>query len=1005
VFAGAAVVTGLSRPAHATVTIDGSLDADYGAALATQTNNTGFGLNTDTDGLNANGSQLDAAYGIVQGGNLDLFFAGNLETNLNHLDIFIADGRTGQSTLDAGNNNQGGLYAMNGSKFSPGFSGTYALDINGSGTEGSSPTWYVDSYDLTQAVAPPKYEGYFVPTADGIAYNPFNGSITSSLTFSFNNSNTTGGVNGTQDSAASATAADSVTTGFEMAIPLSTLGSPHGGSIEVLADINGGGNSYLSNQFLPGIPVGNDLGTATFNFSATAGQYFTVSVPTNPNQINGTWIATGMGGWEIAGNWSGGIPTNASDTATFGSSITAPASVKLDGSKTVGEITFNSPISYSIDPGTGGTLTINDAGDTPVNPFISVEAGNHAITAPVSLANGVTITTADSTSLSISGAISGVGPLTKAGAGTLFLSTANTYSGTTAVTNGELLVQNTAAAPGEIDLGAPTDGVLATLGVTSGFTITNSIVTIEDGSGSDNDRVITPVGAAGSTTFSGPLTLNGGAILAAGVGNTIVYNGLISDGASTDSVAKHDLLINSVGASLGGTVYLTNTNTYSGITAIDAGTLLVNNSASAGNGAGTIYIGNGTPSSTYGDVNAALLVNTAGVTITNTLQTNQADDGTSIGIGTRTIGATNASGVVTYSGGVTVNGGAVLAAAAGGTVSFSGIISGNGGGGNYSNSVTISGPGTVVLSAANTYAGNTTVNAGALIITAGGSLPTTTNLTVGDGTDIAQVSLPAASPGAGILSITLGSIIMEQNGLLSVTAPDVHSDRSVITTGNLTFFGTTGNWDGLLDLNTNDLVFTDGSTSGLTSVTNQIKEGFNGGNWTGAGGITSSTLKAAVAAHPGTVNTTLGVELNDNGAGTALISTFDGQPTVDGDVLVKYTYFGDANLDGVVNASDYTAIDNGYNEDQAYLVQNPGGTALPATGWANGDFNYDGVINGDDYILIDNAYNTQGASLAIAGAMPLASATAQIAAVPEPGSVSLIAIGAFGLLKRRRRRI
>ena len=59
---------------------------------------------------------------------------------------------------------------------------------------------------------------------------------------------------------------------------------------------------------------------------------------------------------------------------------------------------------------------------------------------------------------------------------------------------------------------------------------------------------------------------------------------------------------------------------------------------------------------------------------------------------------------------------------------------------------------------------------------------------------------------------------------------------------------------------------------------------------------------------------------------------------------------GDANHDGIINAADYIAIDNGFNS---------GG---PLKGFHNGDFNYDGVINGDDYTLIDNAFNTQVAT-------------------------------------------
>jgi hypothetical protein len=67
-------------------------------------------------------------------------------------------------------------------------------------------------------------------------------------------------------------------------------------------------------------------------------------------------------------------------------------------------------------------------------------------------------------------------------------------------------------------------------------------------------------------------------------------------------------------------------------------------------------------------------------------------------------------------------------------------------------------------------------------------------------------------------------------------------------------------------------------------------------------------------------------------------------------VLVKYTWDGDANLDGVVNADDYFQIDSGY------ITQ--------AKGYQNGDFNYDDIINADDYFLIDSAYIGQSGSLA-----------------------------------------
>ncbi len=126
-----------------------------------------------------------------------------------------------------------------------------------------------------------------------------------------------------------------------------------------------------------------------------------------------------------------------------------------------------------------------------------------------------------------------------------------------------------------------------------------------------------------------------------------------------------------------------------------------------------------------------------------------------------------------------------------------------------------------------------------------------------------------------------------------------------------------------------------------------------------------------------------------------MTSTFDGQPVTDGDIHIKYTWAGDASLDGIVNGSDYTRIDNGFNGD--------------LSGWQYGDFNYDGVVNGDDYTLIDNPFNSQGGPLDTSALAMVATATAQVAtsasSVPEPCALGLLCLGAIGLLGRRGRRV
>ena len=226
------------------VTVDGTLDSAYGSALAVQTVATAWGSGTAATG----GNQLDAGYGLIQGGNLNLFFAGNTSDG-NHLQVFLSDGRTGQSTLNAA----GGL-AQNGSVFSPGFSATYAIDVNT-----YQGTIYANLYDLVANTG-----GYAGSASDA-------GGTIGGVMVAVDNSSVAGTGSNTGAGALA------VNTGWEFSIPLSYLGNS--GSVSVLADIS---NNSLSNQLLPadGTVSGN-----TFNYGSTPGQYFTVAVVPEPSTM------------------------------------------------------------------------------------------------------------------------------------------------------------------------------------------------------------------------------------------------------------------------------------------------------------------------------------------------------------------------------------------------------------------------------------------------------------------------------------------------------------------------------------------------------------------------------------------------------------------------------------------------------------------------------------------------------------------------------------------------
>jgi hypothetical protein len=80
-------------------------------------------------------------------------------------------------------------------------------------------------------------------------------------------------------------------------------------------------------------------------------------------------------------------------------------------------------------------------------------------------------------------------------------------------------------------------------------------------------------------------------------------------------------------------------------------------------------------------------------------------------------------------------------------------------------------------------------------------------------------------------------------------------------------------------------------------------------------------------------------------------TTYANLPIDSTTLLVITTLPGDANLDGKINADDYTLLDRSFAQN------------LPNPHWTNGDFNYDGVIDQQDYLLIDRSfYQAQGFS-------------------------------------------
>ena len=239
------------------------------------------------------------------------------------------------------------------------------------------------------------------------------------------------------------------------------------------------------------------------------------------------------------------------------------------------------------------------------------------------------------------------------------------------------------------------------------------------------------------------------------------------------------------------------------------------------------------------------------------------------------------------------------------------------------------------------------VNVSSGVIFAAGAL--------GSGINVRTLTALNISPGSFNVDPDAQNVVPPSPDVV-VAAPASHADRAVLVVGSLSITnvsngtvsnGITPNGNAVLDLNGNDMIVTTGNAAAINTL---LHNGFNNGGWNGSFGIISS------AAASDTTHLTAIGSLSNNNAGSPLYSsgtalgTFDGQSPANTAVLLKYTYYGDADLSGKVDAGDYSRIDSAFSQSTG-------------TGWANGDFNYDNVINGSDYTLIDNAFNTQGAPL------------------------------------------
>lgn len=280
--------------------------------------------------------------------------------------------------------------------------------------------------------------------------------------------------------------------------------------------------------------------------------------------IDGSWSKIVLGTPNDT-NWSGVADgstdrlaaPSATSTVYFSASnvdltpTTGVINTTLDGTFTINDIKFTStpstptPVNaVNIAPGTGGTLTITPSAST-VGIDVADSAGNVTISAPLTIGAAQTWNvTGNVNSLALTGGLNGSANVSKTGTGTLTLGGTGTYTGTISVAGGLVVAGSTINFPAKLDLAAPATFRLSGNGATLGGLAGSGIV--ENSSATTASTLA--LGASNTTSaFAGQIR-NGG---------TAVLN-VTKTGTGT-------LTLSGVSAS--------SANNYTGVTAIDQGTL------------------------------------------------------------------------------------------------------------------------------------------------------------------------------------------------------------------------------------------------------------------------------------------------------------------------------------------------------------------------------------------------------------------------------------------------
>ena len=321
--------------------------------------------------------------------------------------------------------------------------------------------------------------------------------------------------------------------------------------------------------------------------------------------LDGATLTTG--GNNASSVFSGAIGGTGGLTKTGTGTLTLLGASSYSGGTTVSDGTLQV---YGADALGTGPLALAGAAILQASETFT-DARAISLSAASGLGGG-TLAVDETKTLTLSGAITGLGDLTKTGAGALVLSGTNSASGAVAVATGTLIATGGQA-----------------IGDTSAVSVASGAQFIVQG-----DEVV------GSITGSGALMLNGASLTAGGSNASTAYDGLIS---GTGGLTKAGT----------GTLTLSGANTYTGDTTVVAGGLAV-----AGSLNGDTYVQNLATLTGTGSISGTVHVLDGG-TLVGAQGTGLTMGGLDLASAAQvnvTLGAVSGGGVFTVNGDVTLGG-------------------------------------------------------------------------------------------------------------------------------------------------------------------------------------------------------------------------------------------------------------------------------------------------------------------------------------------------------------